>query len=251
MAKDPAVLFYYQDFLVGTEFMSDDEVGKYIKILCHLADKGRLTKNHILNICKTSVIAENILEKLKVDSGGFYYNQRMLEEKEKRLKYSESRRNNRIGHKDMMNISNTYDKHMENENENINVINKGESVERGDHLTSNSKPTLIQVQEYFEGLGYPKAEAENFWSYYDSLGWETSRGGLIKNWQSKVMGWMNNSKHFNNNGNGKEAKPINTAFSEKKNKELKKTLASFDEQIKREGKFKKFKDYEGVANVSD
>jgi hypothetical protein len=23
--KDPAVLFYFQDFLVGTEFMTDDE----------------------------------------------------------------------------------------------------------------------------------------------------------------------------------------------------------------------------------
>ena len=29
--KDPAVLFYFQDFLVGTEFMTDDEVGKYLQ----------------------------------------------------------------------------------------------------------------------------------------------------------------------------------------------------------------------------
>lgn len=28
--KYPAVLFYFQDFLVGTEFMTDNEVGKYI-----------------------------------------------------------------------------------------------------------------------------------------------------------------------------------------------------------------------------
>ena len=28
--KDPAVLFYFQDFLVGTEFMTDEEVGQYI-----------------------------------------------------------------------------------------------------------------------------------------------------------------------------------------------------------------------------
>ena len=44
--KDPAVLFYFQDFLVGTEFMTDDEVGKYIRILCHQADKGALTDVH-------------------------------------------------------------------------------------------------------------------------------------------------------------------------------------------------------------
>ena len=62
--KDPAVLFYFQDFLVGTEFMTDDEVGKYIRILCHQADKGVLTERQVLRICNTSKIPESIEEKL-------------------------------------------------------------------------------------------------------------------------------------------------------------------------------------------
>ena len=42
--KDPAFLLYYTDFLVGTAFMTNEEVGMYIRILCNIADKGSLTE---------------------------------------------------------------------------------------------------------------------------------------------------------------------------------------------------------------
>jgi len=116
--KDPAVLFYFQDFLVGTEFMSDEEVGKYIRILCHQADKGPLTEYQVKKICKNDVVPEAILSKLMKDENGNYYQKRMQMEREKRNNYIESRRHNRSLSK--KNISKTYDKRMENENENIN-----------------------------------------------------------------------------------------------------------------------------------
>lgn len=114
--KDPAVLFYFQDFLVGTEFMTDDEVGKYIRILCHQADKGVLTLQQLKRICRGEVPID-IMCKLRQDSDGNYYQERMRMEREKRINYSESRRKNRS--KDE-NICKTYDKHMENENINDN-----------------------------------------------------------------------------------------------------------------------------------
>ena len=92
--KDPAVLFYYQDFLVGTEFMTDEEVGKYIRILCHQADKGALTESQITRICR-GIIPPAIMEKLRRDSEGKFYQERMRIEKEKRVNYSDSRRQNR------------------------------------------------------------------------------------------------------------------------------------------------------------
>ena len=116
--KDPAVLFYFQDFLVGTEFMTDEEVGKYIRILCHQADKGPLTEYQVKKICKNDVVPEAILSKLMKDENGNYYQKRMQTEREKRNNYIESRRHNRSLSK--KNISKTYDKRMENENENIN-----------------------------------------------------------------------------------------------------------------------------------
>jgi hypothetical protein len=73
-----------------------------------------------------------------------------------------------------------------------------------DKVMVKVKPSLKEVKEYFEGCGYPKDQAESFWSTYESQGWETKSGAVIKNWQAKVIGWMNNSKQFgNNNGTDK------------------------------------------------
>lgn len=123
--KNPAVLFYTADFITGTLFMSNEEVGAYIRILCMQHQKGHLNKNEIQQICKTDEIFNSILVHFKTDNDGLFYNERMDLEKDKRTKYSESRANNRkkkeeTYEKDMKNICNSYEKHMENENININ-----------------------------------------------------------------------------------------------------------------------------------
>jgi hypothetical protein len=70
----------------------------------------------MLNICKT--YDKQVFDKFVKDKDGNYYNARMLQESEKRKKYSLSRASNR-SHKI------TYVKHMENEDENENNQNRG------------------------------------------------------------------------------------------------------------------------------
>jgi len=154
--KDPAVLFYFQDFLVGTEFMTDDEVGKYIRILCHLADKGTLTEVQLKRICKTENVPSAIMEKLLHDDAGNFYQHRMKTEREKRIKYSESRRDNRKQKSEDMNKTcKTHVKHMENENENINVNEDILNLYKG-------------VEIFFDEDCRPKTEkAKSEW--YDTL----------------------------------------------------------------------------------
>jgi hypothetical protein len=123
--KDPAFLFYSSDFLTGTMFMCNEQVGKYIRLLCCQHQKGHLTEKDMLKICET--YDENIFDKFIKDENGFFYNLRLENETIKRKNYSESRRNNRKGKKDMNNICESYVKHMENENENEN-INKDKIV---------------------------------------------------------------------------------------------------------------------------
>lgn len=124
--KNPAVLFYTADFITGTLFMSNEEVGAYIRLLCMQHQKGHLTEAEVKQICKTDDVYKSIIQNFKTDTDGLFYNQRMDLEKDKRSKYSESRANNRkkkeeTYEKDMKNICNSYEKHMENENENINI----------------------------------------------------------------------------------------------------------------------------------
>lgn len=127
--KNPAVLFYTSDFITGTLFMTNEEVGAYIRTLCMQHQKGHLTEEEIQQICKKNEIFSSIIVHFKQDKKGLYYNKRMDKEKDKRQKYSESRARNRSNpNKDMKNISSTYEnisksyeEHMENENEDENI----------------------------------------------------------------------------------------------------------------------------------
>lgn len=193
MAKDPAVLFYTSDFLTGTGLLSDEQVGKYIRLLCYQHQKGILTERDMMNICKT--YDEDIWSKfVKTDEG--YYNQRMKEEADKRRNYSESRRQNKLKSKkseDMLNICSSYEQHMENENENIN-----------DNIISNNiinnkpkkfiKPELFEVQNYFEELSNLQ-EAEGFYNYYESNGWKVGRNPM-KDWKAASRNWIKNAKNY-------------------------------------------------------
>lgn len=123
MAKDPAVLFYTSDFLSGTFTMTDEQVGKYIRLLCLQHQKGKLTEKDMLSICKAYDV--DIWDKFKIENGVFL-NERMYNETIRRQKFSESRRNNAKSTK-KESTSKAYAQHMETETETINenkTINK-------------------------------------------------------------------------------------------------------------------------------
>jgi hypothetical protein len=152
MAKDPAVLFYTNDFLTGTFTMSDEQVGKYIKLLCLQHQKGLLSEKDMLSICKS--YDEDIFAKfIKTDAG--FYNQRMKDEADKRKQYSESRRKNKMKKKDdehMINISESYVTHMENENEDeIININKDKNISKN-AKSKKEETELVFISEEWKGL---------------------------------------------------------------------------------------------------
>ena len=128
--KDPAILFYTGDFMVGTFTMTDEQVGKYIRLLCLQHQKGILLESDMLQICKT--YDKDVFSKfIKTPEG--YYNERMKNEAERRKKYSESRAENRKqkpetpikkGKKKTNKISSSYVPHMETEIENRDEIAK-------------------------------------------------------------------------------------------------------------------------------
>jgi uncharacterized protein YdaU (DUF1376 family) len=118
MAKDPAFLFYPGDFTTGTQFFTDEQVGKYIRLLMAQHQLGHLDEKHMLMICKS--YDKDIFSKFVKDKDGLWYNERLDNEIVKRKNYSKSRAENRLSKK---NISVTYDNHMENRNKNEDVIN--------------------------------------------------------------------------------------------------------------------------------
>ncbi len=89
MAKDPAVLFYTQDFLTGCTDLTFEERGQYITLLCLQHQKGHLSEKTIrLTLGSVSV---DVMSKFLMDKEGYYYNERMEEEINKRLHFLDTR----------------------------------------------------------------------------------------------------------------------------------------------------------------
>jgi uncharacterized protein YdaU (DUF1376 family) len=159
MAKDPAFLFYYQDFMVGTDDLSNEEVGAYIRCLCIQAAKGGISEQHMKNICKSHEVHKIIIKKfIFYPEEACFRNDRLSEEMEKRKKYSKSRSANRLGKNKQNDISFSYDSHMENENENENSKNNGAKTEVG-KLSNNFAAQREQVLLNRVAAGVRSAES--------------------------------------------------------------------------------------------
>lgn len=214
MAKDPAVLFYTSDFLTGTLTMDNEQVGKYIRLLCLQHQKGRLSEKDMMNICRT--YDEDIFSKFIKDQSGKYFNERMEIEAIKRRNYSESRKKNKmkkLNNEDMFNISSTYDEHMENEDVNENkdigfkeggtgetkIIISSQETELEPIENRKSKfggPDYKSVENVFVAKNRPKEEAAIFWNEYESKEWcvhnkeGTGKRKITHNWRYKAENWI-------------------------------------------------------------
>ena len=222
MSKDPAFLFYSSDFLTGTMFLSDDQVGKFIRLLCVQHQKGRLRKKDMLKICKT--YDEDVFEMFKTDEKDMYYNERLEAEAKKRKAYSESRRTNRKNKDEssVVNISKTYDEHMENENEDVN---------RNKNKNKINIPTEQEFLEYgitiYKQLGkdsepFEFAILSKYNSWKDN-GWKNGHGKPIKNWKNNLN---NTIPHIKGIYNGKQNNKNELSYSKEFQEELIRKISS-------------------------
>lgn len=124
MAKDPAFLFYVNDFDTGTKFFTNEQIGKYLRLLIAQFQHGSLSEKQVKFICQE--LDEDIMKKFQKDDQGLYFNVRLSEEITKRSRFSESRSKNRKSknNEQVKIISSSHDtscvQDMENENENEN-----------------------------------------------------------------------------------------------------------------------------------
>jgi hypothetical protein len=186
MAKDPAVLFYTSDFLSGTYTLTDEQVGKYIRLLCLQHQKGKLTDKDMYRVCGT-YDSEIFCKFIKEDD--FYYNKKMYDETNRRKSYTESRRNNRNSTKNTKNdesydpsYDESYVKHMETETVTIN----------GNDLFINN------ILEYRELLGDSYNEFIEYWCEPNKKGklrYELEKFFDVKR---RVNTWIKNKLRYGN-----------------------------------------------------
>ena len=218
--KDPAFLFYSSDFLTGTMFMSNEQIGLYIRMLCAQHQHGgRIDTNVLRTQCDLITNGHIVYSKFKHDERGSY-NERLEIEMERRREKSRKAAEsvaNRWNKKDKTNTlqgeyesnTNVLRSENENENENRNVI----KVESGKF----KKPEPIDVLNYMSELNFQAGnkwqqskvvlEAQKFYDYYTSNGWKVGRNSM-KDWHATARNWMNNNKPTKTNDNEQRVSEI-------------------------------------------
>jgi uncharacterized protein YdaU (DUF1376 family)/uncharacterized protein YegP (UPF0339 family) len=126
MAKDPAFLFYPNDWIGGTMGMTFEEKGAYMELLMMQFNRGHMTTHMVGQV--VGQLWDKIKDKFIQDEQGMWFNRRLEEEKEKRQKFTQSRRNNISGenqHTKNKKLTTTsersYDQHMTTHMEDVNV----------------------------------------------------------------------------------------------------------------------------------
>jgi hypothetical protein len=90
--QDPAYRLFTAEFLVRNMDMTDDQVGKFIKLLCFQHQNGHMTEETMLMFCKEK--DNKIFSRFLVDSKGLYYNKEMDDEIIRRSDVCETNRKN-------------------------------------------------------------------------------------------------------------------------------------------------------------
>jgi uncharacterized protein YdaU (DUF1376 family) len=123
MAKDPAFLFYPNDWIGGTMGMTFEEKGAYMELLMMQFNRGHMEGHMIGQV--VGQMWDKIKTKFTQDNEGKWYNVRLEEEQIKRKAFTNSRRNNLTGEnqhtKKNAHKQGHMTSHMEDENVNVNI----------------------------------------------------------------------------------------------------------------------------------
>lgn len=207
MAKDPAFLFYPGDWNLGTMHLTLLEKGCYIELLVLQFAKGKFTEaqaKHMLN-GSFDVAWPTLVEKFDTD-GTFFWNKRLALEKEKRKKFTDSRKSNGSVKKEAKHMP----KHMEDANENIDdngncipLLSQDEKKEAGRGVVVyNAEEEILKNQIEFERIcmvGKKNIEEgrEILHSYHLWLESNEKYPKGKKAVFSGFEGWLLNEKKFN------------------------------------------------------
>jgi uncharacterized protein YdaU (DUF1376 family) len=154
MAKDPAFLFYPGDWLGGTIGMTLEEKGAYMELLMMQFTRGHMTSHMIGQT--VGHLWDKVKDKFVQDDDGLWYNVRLDIEKDKRKKFTESRRNNVSGKNQHDKPKVIYNGHMTSHMEN-----------RNENVFSNNKEAFDEISKNYK-------EAESHLNILHNHGWQTA-----------------------------------------------------------------------------
>jgi uncharacterized protein YdaU (DUF1376 family) len=180
MAKDPAFLFYTSDFLTGTMFMTNEQVGIYIRLLCSQHQHGGI----IDKISFNSLVGNHEVVRVKFEEteSGFY-NIRLME-----VMGARNAKSN--------NLSLAVKKVWEERKNAIPLKSDAIPLQlqknsKGKAKKNDAIPMELvnenEVIDYFILNGYKKEVAIRAFNYYNEANWHDASGKKVLNWKQKMQ----------------------------------------------------------------
>ena len=210
--KAPAFQFYADDFLAGTLEMSQEEVGQFIRLLCHQWNRGSIpVETEKQQRLTGGCVSVDVLAKFRLCEDGLLRNQRLeavrserdrflQQQSEKGRKSAESRKlASTAVQPDTQPESNSGSTVVEiglqpevnSPSPSPTPNNKEESIAPKSQRSRFIPPTVEEVEIQCAQIGLPPIEATKFVNYYESKGWVVGRSKM-KLWKSALANWREN-----------------------------------------------------------
>ena len=230
MAKDPAVLLYFDKWIAATNGMRADFRAWYMDLMIYQYDKGYVPSDidELYGICRVrpseydmfkQMLEQVLKQKFKQMDNGTYQNDVVCEVMRKREQFLEKRvKSGTIGsiiksaktikgfttkHLDRLKSElyamddETLKKHMDKQvlehllKLYVNVNEDVDVIVNKDKGSNGKNPTIEQVVEFFKECGYSEAYGKEAWQYYEDGNWHDKNGNKVLNWKQKMRQvWM-------------------------------------------------------------
>ncbi len=187
MAKDPAFLFYPNDYIGGTMGMTFEQKGAYIELLMLQFNRGHMD-GHMIGQT-VGQIWDEIKDKFVQDEKGLWFNERLDNEKNVRKAYTQSRRNNLSGKnqytKDQKKVGHMTS-HMENEDEDVNKDDRKGGLGEKQKYDESVTMTNVEMSTLIERFGI---NATN-WMIDKLNNYKISKGKKYKSDYRAILSWV-------------------------------------------------------------
>lgn len=204
-------MFYADDFLAGTLEMSQEEVGQYIRLLCHQWNRGSIpVETEKQQRLTGGCVSVDVLAKFRLCEDGQLRNERLeavrserdrflKQQAEKGRKSAESRKLRPTTvqpdiQPEFNSGSTTVGIRLQPE---VNSPSPSPSPKEEESIAPKAQrsrfapPTIEEVESQCLQIGLPAIEATKFVNYYESKGWIVGRSKM-KSWKHSLANWHRN-----------------------------------------------------------
>jgi uncharacterized protein YdaU (DUF1376 family) len=214
--KAPAFQFYADDFLAGTLEMSQEEVGQYIRLLCHQWNRGSIpVETEKQQRLTGGCVSVDVLVKFRLCEDGLLRNERLETVRSEKDRYLQQQSQKGRKSAELRKLALTVvqpDTQPESNSGSTTVEirlqpkvnspsptptpnNKEESIAPKSQRSHFTVPTVEEVQAECVRIELAVLEAPKFVNYYESKGWVVGKTKM-KSWKSALIGWKNRQIEF-------------------------------------------------------